>query len=1063
MPAPLVIGLAVAYLLLLFAVARFAERSRKSGATWIHHPLVYTLALGVHFTGWGYFASGASLFNQGLGDLYLAVGATLTFLVGWPLILKVIRISQEQRVTTLPELLTLRYGPSLALKLLVSFQLIAGTLFYLALQFAAVSRATHLLIVEPNVPSAPMTGMAGLLLAMAAAAFAILFGARRADPTERHEGIVVAVALDGIVKFVALGAVALLVIIQFPELFRAGAAWPTLEVASAANPYPASIAYLMIGMATAFLLPRMFHLTVVETVSERQIFLARWLFPLLLAFLTLFAALIAWAGARLGLVGSQLEGAPIWVPELAGMPSMAVLGYLGGISASASMMIVSLIALANLITTNLVLPPLSGMGARIAPWLRPIRWAIIVLLAILAWAVWSVIHLDYLNQYGFLAMIATALVAPAVLLGLLFPRLQGQPVIWGNALGLATWLYTGILPVIAEAMPALDSVMTSGPWGLAFLRPTAFLGLTGWDPYAHCFFWSITVNLAATFLLSLRMPASRVEEARVRSLLEGEVPIVPSEQQLRESLNPEDVQEFLSAFMGDERAEAEARSIQARIEDLALPGESKLLMIRNGLERVLRGPLGHDGASRIVQDRFPVTEQILPDVMEAFQELEESLQANQEELARRLRELSFLNEAAEILVTQTATPALTRAICRLIQEEFHLDHVAVLLIYGTSLSPACDHGFELSRTSLESVEGTAFDTALQRREIQLVRAEDPEAAADPLMRASGCREVAYIPIVFENELLGVLAIGVKAQTVHLSEAFLRVMGVMANELAIALSNAMLKDDLEDRVRLRTEELAQERDRLTKANEKLSKAIDELRNLDRVKGTFLNAVSHDLRIPLTGIMGYAEFLEDGVGGTLSAEQMDFAQQISQQAERMTGLLNELLDFARMEAGKFKVAPRPMSYPDVLNSAVNAFRPAMAKKQLDVAVALAPDLPLLQADPDRVIQILSNLLSNALKFTPEGGCIRVRAYPEGRMVVTEVSDTGVGIPPEDLPHMFERFYQSEAGKKAGGTGLGLSITKSLVAAHGGTIEASSSPGEGSTFRFTLPVADDEAQNQ
>ncbi len=1059
MPAPLVIGLAVAYLLLLFAVALFAERSRKTGATWIHHPLVYSLALGVHFTGWGYFASGASLFNQGLGDLYLAIGATLTFLVGWPLILKIIRISQEQRITTLPELLTLRYGPSLPLKLLVSSQLIAGALFYLALQFSAVSNASYLLIVEPNVPPAPTTGLGGLLLALAAAAFAILFGARRTDPTERHEGIVVAVALDGVVKLAALGAVALLVVVSFPELFRASAAWPTLEIGPPANPYPASIAYLMIGMTTAILLPRMFHLTVVENVSERQLLWARWIFPLLTVLLTVFATLIAWAGARLGLVGGELEGVAIWVPELAGAPTMAVVGYLGGVSASASMMIVSLTALANLIMTNLVLPPLSGMGARLAPWLRPIRWAIIALLAFLAWGVWTFTRLDYLSQYGFLAMIATALVAPAVLLGLLFPRLQGPAVLWGNALGLATWLYTGILPVVAEAYPGLDAVMSNGPWGLAFLRPTALFGMTGWDPYAHCFFWSIAMNLAATFLLALRMPENRVEEARVRSLLEGEASPLPSQQQLRAVLNPGDVQEFLSAFMGDERAEAEARSIQSRIADLDLPGESKLLMIRNGLERVLRGPLGHDGASRIVQDRFPVSEQLLPDVMEAFQELEESLQANQEELARRLRELSFLNEAAEILVTETETPTLTRAICQLIQEEFHLDHVAVLLVDGGSLRLACDQGFKLTSAGLEPVAGTALYEALHRRESRLIRAGEPEAATDPLLRASNCREVAYIPIVFENELLGVLAIGVKAQTVHLSEAFLRVMGVMANELAIALSNAMLKADLEDRVRLRTEELAQERDRLAQANEKLSKAIDELRNLDRVKGAFLNAVSHDLRIPLTGIMGYAEFLEDGVGGTLSAEQMDFAQQITQQAERMTGLLNELLDFARMEAGKFKIDPRPMAYSDVLNSAVNTFRPAMAKKNLDVAVELAPDLPLVQADPDRVIQILSNLLSNALKFTPEGGRIRVRAYLEGLMVVTEVSDSGVGIPRKDLPHMFERFYQSEAGKKAGGTGLGLSITKSLVEAHGGTIEVSSTPGQGSTFRFTLPVADSE----
>ncbi len=1052
----LVIGLGVAYLLVLLAVALFAERSRERGAPWLQHPLVYTLALGVHFTGWGYFSSGASLFTQGLGDLFLSIGATLAFLVGWPVILRIIRLCKEQRITTLPEVLTIRYGPSRTLRVLATLLLVGGSLYYLALQFAVVNQAGSLVILGSNAPTPPATGMGGLLLALGAAGFSIVFGVRRVDAAERHEGIVVALALDSLVKLLALGSVALFVVLRFPELFRSGPAWPTLEVGAPANPYPVSLAFLMIGLASAILLPRMFHVTVVENVSRKQLLFARWGFPLFIALLTGFAALIAWAGVRLGLSAAALEGAPIRVPELAGMPALALVSYIGGISAAASMLIVTLVALSNLIATNLVLPPLSAMGSRIGPWLRPIRWAIILLLALLAWGVWIVTRLDYLNQYGLLAMIATAQVAPAVYLGLLWPRLRGGPVTWGIALSLVAWLYTGLLPAFADALPGGASLLSTGPWGIGFLRPTAMFGLVGWDPYAHCFFWSQLVNLAAVFLLSLRMPDDAVEEARVRALLEGGNEPIPVQQQLASRMEPNDVQEFLGAFLGEERAEAEAGSIRARMEALELPGESKRLMVRNAVERILRGPLGHDGAARVVQQRFPVTEQLLPDVMEAFQELEETLQASEENLARRVRELSFLNEAAEILVTETDAESLTNAVCRLIREEFHLDHVALFLLEKDGLRVASDDCSQLPSFTLQAPRGSVLSEVLQSRESRLLRAGDPDAEHEPLIARARCREVAYIPIAFERDLLGVLAIGAGAGTVHLSDAFLRVLGVLCSELAIALSNASLRADLEERVIRRTEELARERDRLAQANEKLSKAIEDLRNLDRVKGTFLNAVSHDLRIPLTGILGYAEFLEDGIGGKLSEQQLNFASQITHEAHRMTGLLNELLDFARMEAGKFKIEPRPIVYSEPVTSAVNTFRPAMAKKRLEVVVDLPPDLPLVHADPERVIQIVSNLLSNAVKFTPEGGRIIVRAYPEGERVLTEVSDTGIGITPEELPHMFERFYQTEAGKAMGGTGLGLSITKSLVEAHGGTIEVQSHPGEGTTFRFSLPKA-------
>ncbi|MNS43235.1 Non-motile and phage-resistance protein [compost metagenome] len=264
----------------------------------------------------------------------------------------------------------------------------------------------------------------------------------------------------------------------------------------------------------------------------------------------------------------------------------------------------------------------------------------------------------------------------------------------------------------------------------------------------------------------------------------------------------------------------------------------------------------------------------------------------------------------------------------------------------------------------------------------------------------------------------------------------------------------LKESLEARVEARTTDLAAERDRLKTANE-------DLRTLENLKTTFVNAVSHDLRIPLTGIMGYAEFLEEELEGPLTEAQQAYVAHILDAARRMASLLNELLDYARMEAGQFTVEPRAVDFAGLLEQAAATFYPAFERKRLRYTAELPAFLPEVHADPERVVQVLSNLLSNAAKFTPEGGAIaaRARLMPERAVLYIEVTDTGVGIPPEDLPHLFERFFQTHAGKTAGGTGLGLSISKTLIEAQGGDMGATSQPGQGTTLWFTLPLEQEE----
>jgi signal transduction histidine kinase len=231
-------------------------------------------------------------------------------------------------------------------------------------------------------------------------------------------------------------------------------------------------------------------------------------------------------------------------------------------------------------------------------------------------------------------------------------------------------------------------------------------------------------------------------------------------------------------------------------------------------------------------------------------------------------------------------------------------------------------------------------------------------------------------------------------------------------------------------------------------------LQKAKELDQLKSGFVNAVSHELRTPLTSILGYAEFLEDHVGGDLTQDQAQFVQQIQDSAGRLSRLVDDLLDFARIDAGTFKLKLETVDLTPKIREIVTSFLPQAASAHLELTLEV-PEKPMtLRVDPQRIGQVVANLLSNALKFTPKGGHVTVRALPAEKGVRVEVEDSGEGIPSEDLPKLFQRFSQLERGVRKGGTGLGLSISKALVEAHGGQIGVISEPGRGATFWFTLP---------
>lgn len=296
------------------------------------------------------------------------------------------------------------------------------------------------------------------------------------------------------------------------------------------------------------------------------------------------------------------------------------------------------------------------------------------------------------------------------------------------------------------------------------------------------------------------------------------------------------------------------------------------------------------------------------------------------------------------------------------------------------------------------------------------------------MVAAGMTSFAGHPLLVGDRLVGVMAM---FSSQPMAPHTLEVLGAVADLIAQGI----------ERKRLEVE---------------LRRQNEQLKALDTMKSVFVSSVSHELRTPLTSILGFAEFLDDQIDGPLTDGQAQYVGQIQHNTRRLQRLVDDLLDFARLESGTFKLNRQESDLALVVEELVESLRPQLESRRLAWSLQL-PDRPIrAMLDPARMEQVLGNLIGNAIKFSPEAGALTIALTTNCGQAKVSVTDTGIGLSPEDQARVFDRFFQADAGltRTAGGTGLGLSIAKALVEAHDGEIGVESAPGAGATFWFTLP---------
>ena len=680
--SPVVIAASLAYLLALFAVAWWANRRAAAGRSVIGNAWVYALSMGVYCTAWTYFGSIGRAASGGLWFLPIYLGPTLAMVLAWLVLRKMIRIARTWRITSIADFIASRYGNSRLLGGLVTLIALVGVVPYVALQLKAVASG-YALLTGGSAAATTAGWLDGtFVIALALAGFTIAFGTRHLDNTERHEGLVAAIATESVVKLLAFLAVGVFVtwgLFSGPgDLFARAMVQP--EIARLLQPgtnasfaFDQWFALLLLAMLSVILLPRQFQMMVVENVDERHVRRAAWAFPAYLLLINLFVLPVAFGGLLFfGAGRANPEMFILSLPLAAGAEGLALVAFIGGLSAATGMVVVEAIAVSMMVCNDLVLPGLLRLEAfasrDLTAVLLLIRRAVIVALLLLGWLYYRVAGEAYaLVSIGLISFAAVAQFAPALLGGLFWKGGTRNGALAGLAAGALLWAYTLMLPSIAKSGWIAAGWLQSGLFGWAALRPEALLGLSGMDNLTHALFWSLLTNAGLYVGFSLARPPSAQETSQALRFVDIFEATAQQRVFWRGRALVTDLEALVSRFLGAAKAQALFAghvALSGTAPHLADPALVQLA------ETQLAGAIGSASARAMVAS--VVDEEILElaDVLRIVEEASELRNLNEQ-----LKSIDKLKDDFMSSVTHELRTPLTsiRALTELMRDEPDMD------------------------------------------------------------------------------------------------------------------------------------------------------------------------------------------------------------------------------------------------------------------------------------------------------------------------------------------------------------------------------------------------------
>lgn len=662
----------ILYMGFLFLTALWVERKSAQGTSLVNNSLVYSLSLAVYCTGWTYYGSVGKAATSGLLFLPIYLGPTIAIVMWWTVLRKLVRIKTTHHITSIADFISARYNKSQTVAALATVIALVGTMPYIALQFKAIF-STFAIITQPVTQTDIWIARnMGPVVVVLMVVFTIIVGSRRLDPTERHPGLIMAVAAECLVKLLAFLAAGIFVTYfmfnGFGDIFARITAHPPDVLLNTwkaeQGSYGAWTTYLILAMASILCLPRQFHVAVVENFQEKHISTAMWLFPLYMLLINIFVLPIALGGLLKGYPAHEADTFVLALPLHSGHTWLSLLVFLGGGSAATGMILIASITVATMITNHLLLPVVDWVHglAFLRRQLLKCRWfAVAGVILIGYWFERQVGESYMLVNIGIISFAAALQFAPALLGGIFWRRGNEAGALMGLSAGFLVWFYTQLLPAFVRSGWISESLLSEGPFHIALLRPETLFGIPTLAPLTHTVFWSLFFNVGLYVLGSLFFRQTEEE----RSLAEDFVGALGKPHPLSSSHERESYIDLstktrqIQALFGMYFGPAESLVMTERcVSTAGLDGKSRISIVdlaelHNAVEKILAGSIGAAAAHRALTQVGLFTDREARELSEIFAEILAGLRLSPQELEKKIdyyqeREKLLTHHAAEL-------------------------------------------------------------------------------------------------------------------------------------------------------------------------------------------------------------------------------------------------------------------------------------------------------------------------------------------------------------------------------------------------------------------------------
>src|SRR3984957_20037254 len=903
-----VVIIALAYIGFLFLVASYGDRRRELSRGTTSRLLIYPLSLAIYCTSWTFFGSVGLASRGGLDFFAIYIGPMVMVGLAFPLLIRIVRLAKGQNITSIADLIAARYGKSQAVAATVALIAIVGMVPYIALQLKAVSSSVGTILAQAYPSGAqPFVGDSALFVALFMAAFAVLFGTRHTDATEHQDGLMLAIATESIVKLVAFLAVGIFVtFVMFHgplALFtRALEQANTAAVLTRVPPLAGFGAMTVLSLFAIVLLPRQFHVAVVENHSEAEIRRAAWLFPAYLVLINLFVLPIAMAGLLTfpaGKIDSDMF--VLALPIAAHSELITLVAFVGGLSAATAMVIVESVALAIMVSNDIVVPLVLKRRAALAAgpsdagaWLLTTRRIAIFVILLLAYIYYRSAGDAQLAAIGLLSFAAIAQLAPAFFGGLIWPRGTARGAIAGMTAGILVWGYTLLLPSISDAGIVSAGILTDGPWGLALLRPQALFGLD-LPPLVHGVLLSLAVNIACYVGCSLSRRPTSIERVQADVFVPSTLapilaPMTPSFRLRRASVTVEELIATVARYLGEERTRESFSSFAtSRRIGFEPQAEADFQLLQYG-EYLLASAIGAASSRLVLSLLLRKRTVSTKDALKLLDDANAAIHYNREILQTAL---DHVGQGIAVFDKDLNLVCWNRQFGEIFDLPHGLTRVGIAL--GEILRYIAQHGDERN-----------FNAAIAERIAKYTSEVEPF-----LERFAGRGLV------------------IEVRSNHMPDGglvttFTDITPSVKAAEALERANATL----ERRVRERTKEL-------TRLNTELERAKAEADDANVSKTRFVAAASHDILQPPNAARLYVTSLIERQRQTDNeAEDADLVQNIDASLEAVEEIFAALLDISRLDTGAMKPETTDFRVDELLQRLEVEFAPLARAKNLDL---------------------------------------------------------------------------------------------------------------------------------